>query len=365
MKIPSVLLDRLYEAHREEYEQKALSILRSCAYILSDEVSAFEEEFASYNGVGHCVGVASGLDALEIALATLGVGSGDEVIVQGNTFIATVIAVSKVGALPVIADVCADFRMDTEDVKRKITPRTKAIIVTQLYGDIADMDSIMSICKEYDLFLIEDAAQAHGATHCGKKAGTFGDAGCFSFYPTKNLGGFGDGGAVVTNSKALDEKMRMIRNYGNIRRNEAVMIGKNSRLDALQAGLLCVRLKHLDEINEDKRRIAAYYNEHIDNALIQKPLVSKENAPVWHQYVVKCKHRDALKNYLSDNGIGTDIHYPLPPHLTKAYAHLGLHPGDLPVTEKLAKEILSLPVWYGIRNEELKFIVDTINGFHG
>ena len=364
MMIPSVRLDRLYQAHGDEYEQKALEVLRSGAFILSDEVSAFEDAFASYNGTKHCVGVACGLDALWIALEALEIGAGDEVIVQGNTFIATFIAVSKVGAVPVVVDVKDDFRMDTDDLRKKITERTKAVIVTQLYGDVAEMDSILSICAEHDLRLIEDAAQAHGAVYHGKKAGTFGDAGCFSFYPTKNLGGFGDGGAVITDNKALNEKMRIIRNYGNIRRNEAVLIGKNSRLDALQAGLLGVRLKYLDEINADKRRIAAFYSSRIKNALVKTPEIPNGNEPVWHQYVIRCRERDKLKKYLLDNGIETDIHYPIPPHLTKAYEHLGLPAGSLPVTEKLAKEILSLPVWYGIQEEELKYIVDTINGFY-
>ena len=364
MKIPSVSLARLYRAHSDEYEQKALEILRSGEYILSEEVSAFEKEFAAFNKASCCVGVACGLDALLIALDALEIGEGDEVIVQGNTFIATFIAVSKVGAVPVAADVKDDYRIDPEDVRRKITKRTKAVIVTQLYGDIADMDSILSICKEFDLRLIEDAAQAHGATYHGTKAGTFGDAGCFSFYPTKNLGGFGDGGAVITNNKALEEKLRIIRNYGNIRRNEAIRIGQNSRLDALQAGLLRIRLQYLDEINADKQRIADYYSTHISNAQIKTPGSPEGNAPVWHQYVIQCKARDRLKAFLSENGIGTDIHYPTPPHLTKAYEHLGLKPGALPVTERLAKEILSLPVWYGITENELKYITDTINDFH-
>lgn len=365
MNIPSVRLDLLYKAHSDAYETKALEILRSGAYILSEEVAAFENEFALFHGAKHCVGVACGLDALWIALQAMDIGPGDEVIVQGNTFIATFIAVSKVGALPVAADVKDDFRIDVEDVRRKITGRTKAVIVTQLYGDIADMDEVLSLCKEYDLRLMEDAAQAHGATRFGKKAGTFGDAGCFSFYPTKNLGGFGDGGAIITDDKHLEEKMRIIRNYGNIRRNEAILIGKNSRLDALQAGLLRVRLKYLDEINADKRRIAAFYSDHIKNALVKTPAIPEGNVPVWHQYVIQCKERDALKNFLFEKGIGTDIHYPIPPHLTKAYEHLGLKPGDLPVTERLAKEILSLPVWFGISEEELKYITDAINDFHG
>ena len=365
MKIPSVRLDLLFKAHSDAYEQKALEILRSGEYILSGEVSAFENAFAAYNGAKHCTGVACGLDALWIALDALGIGAGDEVIVQGNTFIATFIAVSKVGATPVVADVKEDFCIDTDDVRRKITPKTKAVIVTQLYGLIADMDTLVSLCRDRGLKLIEDAAQAHGATYRGKKAGTFADAGCFSFYPTKNLGGFGDGGAVITDSKDLDDRIRVIRNYGNVRRNEAVLVGKNSRLDALQAGLLRVRLNYLDEINADKRRIAAFYSSHIKNALVETPVIPDGNTPVWHQYVIKCKKRNELIRFLSDKGIGTDIHYPVPPHLTKAYEHLGLRAGSLPVTERLSEEILSLPVWYGLREEELNYIVDAINEFYG
>ena len=365
MDIPSVYLSPLFKAHQNEYEQKALSILRSGEYILSEEVSSFETEFAVYNGAKYCVGVACGLDALWIALDALGIGAGDEVIVQGNTFIATFIAVSKTGAVPVAADVKDDFCIDPEDIRRKITERTRAVIVTHLYGNVADMDRILSVCEAHRLRLIEDAAQAHGATYRAKKAGTFGDAGCFSFYPTKNLGGFGDGGAVITDDKTLEEKMRIIRNYGNVRRNETVLIGKNSRLDALNAGLLRVRLQYLDEINADKRRIAGFYSEHITNPLVKTPVVPEEKKPVWHQYVVKCQARDELKAFLAERGVGTDIHYPVPTHLTKAYEKLGLKKGALPVTERLAGEILSLPVWYGISEEELTYISDAINDFHG
>lgn len=363
MKIPTNRVDLLFNAHREEYEKKALEILRSGDYILSKEVFSFEDEFALFNGVDHCVGVASGLDALCIALQGLGIGEGDEVIVQGNTFIATVIAVSTVGATPVIADAGDEFMIDVDDIKRKISEKTKAVIVTQLFGFIADMDKIIALCDEYGLKLIEDAAQAHGAEYKGKKAGSFGDAGCFSFYPTKNLGGFGDGGAVITNSRLLAEKMRIIRNYGNIRRNEAVLIGRNSRLDGIQAGLLRIRLKHLDEINAEKRSIADAYSKLINNPLVRLPKASVETVPVWHQYVIRCTRRDELKAFLAEKGVDTDIHYPTPPHLSKAYEHLGLKAGSLPVSERLSEEMLSLPIWPGMSDDEIAYIADMINRF--
>ncbi|MBQ6163417.1 MAG: DegT/DnrJ/EryC1/StrS family aminotransferase [Clostridia bacterium] len=363
MTIPSNTLLPLFQMHQAEYEQKALDVLRSGFYVLGKEVEAFEREFAAYCGVAHCTSVGTGLDAIRIALHLLGVGEGDEVIVQGNTFIAGVMAITAAGASPVFAEPDAHFALSADELEKRLSPHTKAVLVTHLYGMMTPMDPIVAFCERHGLLLVEDCAQSHGAEYKGKRAGSFGNAGCFSFYPTKNLGCFGDGGAIVTNDASLDEKIRVFRNYGSEKKYYNSVVGTNSRLDELQAGLLRVRLAHMDELNEEKNRIARRYSDGIRNAKLILPVPQPDTYNVWHQYVVRCEERDALAAYLKENGVGTMIHYPVPPHLSGAYSVLGLVPGSLPVTEKYARTVLSLPSYVGLTEEELDCIIGLLNRF--
>lgn len=363
MKIMANRMDRGFFQYQEEFEQKALSVLRSGWYVLGPEVKAFEEEFAHYNGANYCVGLASGLDALWIAVKLLGIGEGDEVLVQGNTYIASVMGITMNGATPVFVEPDEHFAMSAKKMEAKITPKTKAVMVVHLYGMATQMDEIVALCKKYNLKLIEDCAQAHGAMYNGQMMGTFGDVGCFSFYPSKNLGAFGEGGAVLVKDEKLAQEFRIYRNYGSEKRYYNKVVGTNSRLDELQAALLRVRLAHLDELTREKQEIAECYYNGIKNNLIELPLVSTGTANVWHQFVVRCKERDRLKDYLQKQGIDTIIHYPIPPHLAEAYKNLGMKEGDLPVTEELARTVLSLPMYNGMTKEEIDYVIETINGF--
>ena len=363
MQILSNRLDRAYNKHKEAYEQKALEVLRSGVYIMGPELSSFEKEFASYTGAEFCVGLASGLDSLRIAFRLLHIGAGDEVIVQGNTFIAAIMGISENGATPVFAEPDAHFALTAEAIEKRITSRTKAVLVTHLYGMMTPMDDIVALCKARRLRLVEDCAQAHGASYKGKKAGTFGDIGCFSFYPTKNLGAFGDGGAVLVHDETLAEQFRVFRNYGCVDKYHNAVVGVNSRLDELQAGLLRVRLRSLDADNLEKNTAAAYYSNHITNPQIVLPQPQNGTFNVWHQYVIRCEQRDALAAYLKANRIGTLIHYPIPPHLSEAYSYLGFGRGDLPATEHLADTVLSLPCYFGITQEEQRFVTEVLNSF--
>ena len=363
MEILPTRVDRLYAAHAEEYDQKALQILHSGRYIAGAELEAFEAVFASYIGAPYCVGLASGLDALRLTFRVLGLGAGDEVIVQGNTFIAGVMGITDCGAVPVFAEPDAFFGIDPDSAAAKITPRTRALLVTHLYGMMTPMDRLAALCKKHGLLLVEDCAQAHGAAWRGKKAGSFGDVACFSFYPTKNLGGFGDGGAVVTQSASLAEKFRVYRNYGSEKKYYNSVVGANSRLDELQAGLLGIRLKYLDEINAERNALADRYAAGIRSPLLQLPAVRPETCNVWHQYVVRCARRDELQRYLEARGVHTIIHYPVPPHLSDAYRGLGLKRGSLPVTEKLSDTVLSLPLYNGMTPEEQDYVIGAVNAF--
>ena len=329
-------LDRGFLKYQNEFEEAALRVLRSGWYILGQEVSRFEEEFASYCGSEYCVGLASGLDALWLAFRVLGVGEGDEVIVQGNTYIASVMGISINNATPVFVEPDEYYGLDADRIEEKITDRTKAVLAVHLYGHPCNMEKISEICRKHNLFLVEDCAQSHGAYYKDKMTGTFGDIGCFSFYPSKNLGAFGDGGAIITNSEKIADDMKMYRNYGSKKRYYNDVVGANSRLDEIQAALLSVRLKHLDELNEERKNLAERYLKGIQNDKIILPSVRDNTSPVWHQFVVRCNDRDALIEYLKKNEIGTIIHYPIPPHLSKAYEYLGLKKGCLPVTEKYA-----------------------------
>ena len=363
MKIMPNRMDRGFYQYQKEFEEKALQVLRSGWYILGKEVCSFEEKFAAYTGSRYCVGLASGLDALWIAFRLLGIGKGDEVIVQGNTYIASVMGITINGAVPVFVEPDDHFGIDVEKIEEKITDRTKAILVVHLYGMATKMDRIVELCRNYGLRLVEDCAQSHGACFDGKMTGTFGDVGCFSFYPSKNLGAFGDGGAVVVNDEQLYKDFKIFRNYGSEKRYYNKVVGANSRLDELQAGLLCVRLLHMKELTQEKVKIAEYYSANIHNNRIHLPELCEGATGVWHQYVIRCEERERLIEYLDERGIGTIIHYPIPPHLAEAYRYLGYGEGFLPVTEHLAKTVLSIPIYNGMTKEEQDYVIAAINEF--
>ncbi len=356
-------MDRGFFQHQKELEDKALEVLRSGWYILGNEVKQFENEFASYAGAKHCVGLASGLDALWIAFRILGIGKGDEVIVQGNTYIASVMGITMNGATPIFVEPDEYFNIDASKIESKITDKTKAILVVHLYGQASNMAPIMGLCKKYNLRLVEDCAQSHGACFDGKMTGTFGDIGCFSFYPSKNLGAFGDAGAIVTNDDKIAEDVRVFRNYGSEKRYYNKVVGANSRLDEIQAGFLRVRLKYLDEMAEEKQKICHRYLNELHNDKIKLPEIRDGATHIWHQFVVKCDERDKLIEHLEKNNIGSIIHYPIPPHLSEAYAYLGLKEGSLPITENYAKTVLSIPLYNGMTSEELDYVIDVINRF--
>lgn len=356
-------LDRGFYMYQKEFENKALEVLKSGWYILGNEVSSFEKEFAEYTGAKYCVGVASGLDALWIAFKLLGIGTGDEVIVQGNTYIASVMGITMNGATPVFIEPDDHFALDAGKIEEKITSKTKAILVVHLYGMATEMEKILSLCKKYNLKLIEDCAQSHGATYKGKMTGTFGDVGCFSFYPSKNIGAFGDGGAIVTNSEELKNNFKIFRNYGSEKRYFNKMVGANSRLDELQAGLLRIKLKHIEDLTKEKQTIADRYTKEIKNPKIKCPEINRDTTCVWHQYVIRCEERDKLIEYLEKKEIGSIIHYPIPPHLSEAYRYLGIKEGALPITEHLAKIILSIPIYNGMTDEEQNQVIEALNSY--
>lgn len=356
-------LDRGFYCYQQEFEEKALEVLRSGWYVLGKEVEQFEQEFAAYTGSKYCVGLASGLDALWLAFRILGIGEGDEVIVQANTYIASVMGITINGATPVFVEPDVFYNMDAETLENCLTERTKAVLVVHLYGQASQMDKITEFCKKHNLRLVEDCAQSHGACFDGRKTGTFGDIGCFSFYPSKNLGGFGDGGAIVTDDAKLAENMRMYRNYGSRKRYYNEVVGANSRLDELQAGLLRVRLKHMEELTEERRRLAKRYTEQLNNPKLELPKVRAHADSVWHQYVIRCEDRERLIAYLEEKGIGTIIHYPIPPHLSEAYAYLGRKKGDYPVAEYYADTVLSIPMYNGMTEEEQDAVIEALNAF--
>lgn len=362
--IPANDLKRPFELHADAYEQKALEVIRSGWYILGKEVSAFEQAFAAYLGARCCVGLASGLDALWMAFRLLGIGQGDEVIVCANAYIACVMGITINGASPVFVEPDEYDNIDAGRIEAAITSRTKAILAVHLFGQTCDMDKIGQIVRKYGLKLVEDCAQSHGTLFHGKQSGTFGNIGCFSFYPTKGLGAFGDGGCIVTDDEEIAERCRTLRNYGSRVKYHNEIVGANSRLDELQAGLLNVKLGFLDELNAERREIARRYMEGINTAFLALPKVRPGVESTWHQFVIHSPYRDALKAWLLENGIGSEIHYPIPPHLSEAYRYLGYHEGDFPIAEKNAREVLSLPMFNGLREDEQSFVIDTINRFH-
>lgn len=363
MKIMANRMDRGFFRYQKEFEDRALEVLRSGWYVLGNQVKSFEEEFAAYTGGGYCVGLASGLDALWIAFRVLGIGPGDEVIVQGNTYIASVMGITMNGATPVFVEPDEYFNIDTDKIEQKITERTKAILVVHLYGQASKMDTVVELAHKYNLKLVEDCAQSHGACFHGQMTGTFGDVGCFSFYPSKNIGAFGDGGAVVVKDEKLAEDFRVFRNYGSEKRYYNKIVGANSRLDELQAGLLRVRLKHVAECQEERIQIAERYQRELKNPKLMLPKVRDGATAVWHQFVIRTSKREDLISYLNDREIGTIIHYPIPPHLSEAYKNLGYQKGAFPITEQYADEVLSIPMYNGMTDEEQSYVVKALNEF--
>ncbi len=346
MKIPFLDLRAAYLELKDEIDAAVARVLDSGWYILGEEVEAFEAEYAAFCEARQCVGVGNGLDALTLALRALGIGTGDEVIVPSNTYIATWLAVSAVGATPVpVEPIETTYNIDPGRIEAAITPRTKAILPVHLYGQPADMDPILAIADKHGLAVVEDAAQAHGARYKGRRIGAHGDIVCWSFYPGKNLGAMGDGGAITTNRADLAERVRMLRNYGSREKYVNEVRGVNSRLDPIQAAVLRVKLKHLDEWNGRRASLARQYSEALADTELTLPHVPDWAEPAWHLYVVRSKDRDALQARLADAGIGTLIHYPIPPHMQQAYADAGFGEGNFPLARQMAAEVLSLPMW--------------------
>jgi dTDP-4-amino-4,6-dideoxygalactose transaminase len=338
-------------------------VLASGWYVLGPEVEAFEREFAAYCRADGCVGVGNGLEALALTLRAYGIGAGDEVIVPSNTYIATWLAVTHAGARPVpVEPDLRTYNLDPSRIEAAVTPRTRALIAVHLYGQCADMDPINVVARRYGLKVIEDAAQAHGARYKDRRAGSLGDAAGFSFYPTKNLGALGDAGAVTTSDADLAERVRALRNYGSSAKNRHTVAGFNSRIDELQAAILREKLKALDAMNARRAEIARHYLEVLENTPLVLPYVPPWAEPAWHLFVVRTQNRDALASGLTAAGIGTMVHYPVPPHLQPAYAHLGLDEGDLPVSERIHREVLSLPLWPGLGDAEVEAVCDAIRG---
>lgn len=363
MKINFNQLDRAYNKYKTEYDLAALEVLESGWYILGQKLNKFEKEFSEFLGSKYCVGLNSGLDALILAFRALDIKKGDEVIVPANTYIASILGITENGAKPIFID-CDEFNnIDVSNIEKKINKNTKAILAVHLYGQSANMKEIKKIAEKYNLFLVEDCAQSHGAKFDEMVTGTWGDIGCFSFYPTKNIGAFGDAGAIVTNNSDIFEKINMLRNYGSKQKYHNEILGVNSRLDEIQAALLSVKLSHYNELRKERENIAKYYLENINNPLIELPKIRSGSEHVWHLFTIRTEERDRLQEYLSKNEIGTGIHYPIPPHLSKAYSYLNYKNGDFPVTEFFANHTLSLPLFEGMTKDEIEYVIEIINNF--
>lgn len=361
MKIPFVDLKIQYNSIKGEIDGAVSNVIQDASFIGGKYLQLFESSFAKYVGIEHCIGVGNGTDALFISLKCLGVGGGDEVITAANSFIATSEAITSTGARVVFVD-CNEktYNIDAGKIEKAVTNKTKAIIPVHLYGQPADMDAIMVIAKKYNLFVIEDVAQAHGAKYKGKTVGTFGNCACFSFFPGKNLGAYGDAGAVVTNSSELAKKIKMYANHGRVEKYNHDFEGVNSRLDSLQAAILDVKLKHLEEWTEGRRRIANIYNDGFKNSVVT-PHVLSDVRHVYHLYVVRVRNRDKVRGYLEENGIATSIHYPIPLPFLKAYSYLDYKPSDFPVAHSLKDEILSIPIYGDMTNKQAAYIIEHLS----
>ena len=355
IRIPFNNLRPVHAALELELQEAIARVIRSGWFVLGPELEAFEAEFAAWTGSGYAVGVASGTDAIELALRAAGIGAGDQVITVAHTAVATVAAIEASGATPVLVDIDPiTFTIDPAAAAAAITPRTRAIVPVHLYGQAADLTALSALASAHDLVLIEDCAQAHGATHAGRLVGSFGSLAAYSFYPTKNLGGCGDGGAVTTNERRLQERLRSLRNYGQTTRYSHAERGINSRLDELQAAILRVKLRHLATHNDERRRLAAAYSSCLSD--VGLPATRAGDGHVFHLYVVRHPLRDAIRLRLEEEGIGTLIHYPVPVHLQPAYRDLRLPPGSLPATEAAAREIISLPLYIGLATADVDVV---------
>jgi dTDP-4-amino-4,6-dideoxygalactose transaminase len=364
VRVPFLDLRASYLELQEEVESAVAGVLASGAYLLGPQLEAFEAEFAQYTGARYCVAVGSGLDALYIALRALGIGDGDEVLVPSNTYIATWLAVSYAGARPVPVEPSPHtYNMDPSRIEAAITSRTRAILPVHLYGQPADMDPIIEIARKYNLHVLDDAAQAHGASYRCKRVGSLADITGWSFYPGKNLGAFGDGGAITTNDSSLADKVRLLRNYGSRKKYFNEEKGINSRLDELQAAILRVKLGRLDKWNERRRRIASRYNNELQQAGLLLPFVPAYADPVHHLFVVRCDRRDVLQQHLMNTGITTLIHYPVAPHLQQAYGDLGMREGSLPLSEEIHRTVLSLPIGPHMTDEHVDFVIQSVREF--
>lgn len=363
MYVDSVVLKRVFELHKKEYEEAALRVLNSGWYILGKEVEEFEKEFAEWLGVKHCIALNSGTDALILAVRSLDIGPGDEVIVPANAYIASVIGITENEATPIFIDADENMEIDACAIEKKISSRTKAILPVHLFGQSSRMDEIVELADRYGLAIIEDCAQCHGSTLNGKKTGTFGLLGCFSFYPTKPLPAFGDGGAVVTNDDELAKKLRMLRNYGFKKKYHSEICGVNSRLDEMQAAILKISLKYVDEGNEERRRQANLYLEGIRNEKVVIPPVYKDVYHVYHLFPILVENRDDFQKYMKNNGVITAVHYPIPPYVAECYSEWGYKWGDYPNAERYAKQEVSLPIYCGLKDDEIQYVIDVINRY--
>ena len=362
MNVPFLDLKSQYLSIKNEIHEALDGVLEKTAFAGGPFVAQFEKEFAAFCGTGHAVGVGNGTDALWMALLALGVGPGDEVITAPDTFIATAEAISYCGATPVFVDVDEkSYNMDPHLLEAAITPKTKAVIPVHLFGQMSDMDPIMEIARKRNLFVLEDASQAHGARYKGKPAGSIGDAGCFSFYPGKNLGAYGEAGAVVTNDTGLADRMRMYRDHGSPKKYYHKVLGWNARMDGFQGAVLSVKLKYLPQWNESRRKNAAIYNQLFAGfGSVVTPVEMDYGKHVYHVYALRVKNRDGLISALAEKGIGTNIHYPVPIHLQDAYSFLGLKKGSFPVAEKCASEFVSLPMFAELTGEQIQYVADAV-----
>lgn len=364
--VPVNELVRGFNLFQEEYEQKAVSVLRSGWYVLGKEVEQFEDEYANALGGGcYCAGVDNGLNAIRLGLYASGIGSGDEVIVQANGYIATMLGITQNGGVPVFVEPDEYHNLDADRIEAAITDRTKAVLVTHLYGQATRMDKVIEICKKHNLMLFEDCAQSHFSSYKGVNTGLFGDAGFFSFYPTKNLGCFGDGGGVVSKNKGLIEKIKVLRNYGSDYKYHNIVPGFNSRLDELQAGLLRVKLSHMPQLLANRRKIAEAYLRGIKNPLVELPLLAEDVVPVWYLFVVRVEDQAGFRSFLSDHGVQTDVHFPTPPHMQPALEYLGHHEGSFPIAEKDCKLVVSLPMMDYLSDEEIATVIKVVNAYEG
>ena len=365
MNVPFLSFGPMNAAIRPEIMKAFEQFFDKAWYVLGEKVSEFEKEYAAFNKVDHAIGLSNGLDALHLALRACGVGAGDEVIVPSNTYIATLLAVSYVGGTPVLVEpVKETYNIDPSKIEAAITSRTKAIMPVHLYGQACEMAPIMAIAKKHNLFVIEDNAQAHLATSNGQLTGSFGHINGTSFYPGKNLGALGDAGAVTTNDVTLAEKAKMLRNYGSQKKYYNEVIGYNMRLDECQAALLSIKLKYLQQWTDQRKKIAAYYDEALKNVGdLVLPAIAEGCTHVYHLYVVRTKKREAFQEFLQKNGVGTLIHYPVPPHLQKAYVDLKFKKGAFPIAEEIADSCVSIPLWPGMKEEESAWVVETIKKF--